>query len=100
MNKHWPGSSLLYCVGVLISAGVCCLFGGAVFERTQGSGLIDTAGPPTGSHFSSASFSLPQLNNRGELLLSIGWMQIYDYFSCSMGLSKGSHNRSLSVSAP
>jgi hypothetical protein len=27
------------CVGGLISAGVCCLFGGSVFERSQGSKL-------------------------------------------------------------
>jgi hypothetical protein len=33
------------CVGGLLSAGVCCLFGGPVFERSQGSGLIETAGP-------------------------------------------------------
>ncbi|KRY25428.1 hypothetical protein T03_6595 [Trichinella britovi] len=30
-----------------------------LFERSQGSRLIETAGPPTGSPFSSASFSLP-----------------------------------------
>ena len=41
--------AVLYCmcVGVLISAGVCCLVGGPVFERSQGSRLIKTAGPPT-----------------------------------------------------
>jgi hypothetical protein len=47
------------CVGVLISVGVCCLFGGPVFEKFWGSRLIETAGPPTGLPFSSASFSLP-----------------------------------------
>jgi hypothetical protein len=41
-----------------MSAGVCCLFGGPVFERSQGSRLIKTADLPTGSPFSSASFSL------------------------------------------
>jgi hypothetical protein len=32
------------CVRDLISAGVCCLFGGPVFEKSR---LIETAGPPT-----------------------------------------------------
>jgi hypothetical protein len=46
------------CVGGLISAGVCCLVGGPVFERSQAFGLIETVGPPTGLPSSSASFSL------------------------------------------
>jgi hypothetical protein len=45
-------------VGGLISAGVCCQFGGSVFEISQESRLIETAGPPTGLSLSSASFSL------------------------------------------
>jgi hypothetical protein len=45
------------CVGGLISAGVCCLFGGTVFEKSQGSRIIKTSGPPTKLPFSSASFS-------------------------------------------
>ena len=79
------------CVRGFISAGVCCLFVGPVFERSQGSRLTKTAGPPTGSPFSSASFSLLQLNNRGQLLLSIGWVQISasDSFSCLLGPLKG-----------
>jgi hypothetical protein len=44
LNQHRPGSPLL-CVGGLISAGVCCLVGGPVSERFQGSRLIETAGP-------------------------------------------------------
>jgi hypothetical protein len=36
------------CVGGLIRAGVCCLFGGPVIERSLGSRLIETIGPPTG----------------------------------------------------
>jgi hypothetical protein len=36
------------CIGGLMSAGVCCLFGSPVFERSWGSRLIETAGPPTG----------------------------------------------------
>jgi hypothetical protein len=31
------------CIEGLISAGVCCLLGGPVFERSQGSRLIETA---------------------------------------------------------
>jgi hypothetical protein len=52
---------VLYCMSVegLISAGVCCLFGGSMSERSQGSRLVETAGSPTESSFSSASFSLP-----------------------------------------
>jgi hypothetical protein len=80
------------CVGSLISAGVCCLFGGSVSERSQGSKLIETTGPPTESPFSSASFSLPQFNSRAQLLLSIGWVQISasDSFNCLLGLWEGS----------
>jgi hypothetical protein len=52
---------VLYCMCVrgLISAGVCCLFGGPVFEISWGSRLTKTAGPPTESPFPSTSFSLP-----------------------------------------
>ncbi|EDL36963.1 mCG1051106 [Mus musculus] len=47
---------VLYCMCVegLISAGVCCLFGDPVFERSRGSRLIETAGPPTGPQLLSA----------------------------------------------
>jgi hypothetical protein len=90
---------ILYCmyVGGLISASVCCLFGGPVFERSQGSRLIETAGPSTGSPFSSASFSFPSFNHRGQLLPSIVWVQIsaFDFFNCLLGLSEGSHDRTL-----
>ena len=44
---------------ICVSAGVCCLVGVPVSERSWGSRLIEIAGPPTGSPFSSASFSLP-----------------------------------------
>jgi hypothetical protein len=47
-----------------------------VFDRSQGSRLTKTSGPPPESPFSLASFSFPQLNNRGQLLLSIDWVQI------------------------
>ena len=53
--------AVLYCMcaGGLISTGVCCLFGCPVFERSQESRLMETAGAPTGLPFSSDSFSLP-----------------------------------------
>jgi hypothetical protein len=34
LNEHRPSSSLLYVCWRLISAGVCCPFGGPVFERS------------------------------------------------------------------
>jgi hypothetical protein len=50
-------SSTVYVLGPYISC-VCCLVGGPVFERPRGSRLILIAGPPAGSPFSSAFFSL------------------------------------------
>jgi hypothetical protein len=41
-----------------MSAGVCCLVGGSESERSQWSKLVETAGLPIGSPFSSASSSL------------------------------------------
>jgi hypothetical protein len=60
-TQTWQ-SSAVYGVGGLISAGIWCLFCGPVFERSRGSGLFETAGPPTRSPSSSASssFSLIQ----------------------------------------
>jgi hypothetical protein len=46
-------------IGGLISDGVCCLVGVPVSERSRESRLIENAGPPTGSSFSSAYISLP-----------------------------------------
>ena len=48
------------CVGGLISAGVCCLVGGSVSERSQGSRLVETAGLPIGLPSSPASSSFNQ----------------------------------------
>lgn len=47
--------AVFYCMCVVdvISADVCCLFGGPVFERPQKSRLTETAGPPTECPFSS-----------------------------------------------
>jgi hypothetical protein len=66
--------TVLYCMclRVHLSAGVCCLFGGPVFQRNQGSRLIENAGPPAGSPFSSASLSLPQFHKRGCFCPSVG----------------------------
>jgi hypothetical protein len=51
-------SSAVHLFGGFISAGVCWLVGGPVSERSQQYRLIYTAHcPPTGSPFSSASFS-------------------------------------------
>jgi hypothetical protein len=70
-----------------------------VSDKSQGSRLVETAGPPTGSPFSSASSGFPLFNHRGQLLLSIGWVQIStsDSFSCLLGLSEGSRDRLLFV---
>jgi hypothetical protein len=66
---------VLYCMCVrgLISAGVCCLFSGPVFERSQGSRLTKTAGPPTGSPFSLASFSFSLIQPQGSAA-SVHWL--------------------------
>jgi hypothetical protein len=86
----------------LISVGVCCLSGGPGFERNRVSRLIETVGPPTGLLFLSASFILVYFNKRGQLLLSIGWVQMSasDTFSCLLGLSEGSHDSSIFMSIP
>jgi hypothetical protein len=85
--------------GGFISAGVCCLYGAPVFKRPRGSRLIETDGllqdPPSPQ-------LLPAFPNSitGELLLSIGWVQIsaFDSFSCSFGLSECSHDRFFIIS--
>jgi hypothetical protein len=66
------------CVWGLRSAGVCCLFGGPVSERSLGvvvvvSMLIETAGPPTGSPSSSASSSFSLIQPQGSAT-SIHWL--------------------------
>lgn len=56
-----PDTAVLWwiCAQGLISVGICCLVGGPVSERFQGSKLIESAGPSTWSSFSSASSSFP-----------------------------------------
>jgi hypothetical protein len=75
-----------------------------VFERYGGGGskMIETAGPPTGSPSSTASFSLPQFNNRCQMLLSIHWVQLsaFDSFGCLLDLLECDHAKSLFVSDP
>ena len=73
-----------------------------MFERFQGSRLIKADGPPTASSASSASFSFSLIQQQGSAASVIDWVQIsaFDSFSCLLGLSEGSHDRSLSVSAP
>jgi hypothetical protein len=53
-----PAILCCICVVSLRPAHVCCLVGGSVFERCQGSGLVKTAGLPVGLPSSSASSSL------------------------------------------
>jgi hypothetical protein len=59
------------CVGGHISAGVCCLVGGPVFERSQGSRLIEIA--TTGLPSSSAAFSISLIQWYGSAA-SVHWL--------------------------
>jgi hypothetical protein len=75
LTSNFPGTSSLLRVRCIISEwtqiqqfSTVCMLGSSyqlvysawmVFERSQGSRLIETAGPPIGSPFSLASFSLP-----------------------------------------
>ena len=45
-----PDQAVLCCIYVrgLLSAGIYCLVGGSVSERSQGSRIVDTAGLPMG----------------------------------------------------
>jgi hypothetical protein len=56
-----------------MSAGMCCLVGGPVSERSRGSRIIETAGPPTELPSSSASFSLSLIQPQ-ELAASVHWL--------------------------
>jgi hypothetical protein len=67
-----PAVLYCICVGGLISAGVCCLVDGSVFERYGGSRLIETASP-TVSHSTSASFSLSLIQPQGSAA-SVHWL--------------------------
>jgi hypothetical protein len=66
-----PDPTVLCCmhVGGLMSAGVCCLVGGPVSEKSHGSRLVETDGSTTGSPSSLASSSFPYFNHRAQQLL-------------------------------
>jgi hypothetical protein len=49
-----------------ISAGVCCLVGGSVSERSGGSRLAETANPPTRSLSFSASYSFSLIQQQSS----------------------------------
>jgi hypothetical protein len=86
------------CVGGLISAGLGCLFGSPEFERSPGSRLIETAGPPTGLPFSSfLKRTISKTDSKNETsmnIMSFGSclvikqtntihkMSPYDYYFC------------------
>lgn len=78
MHLFWlnPNHAVLccVCVGSLISLGVCCLVGCTVFERSQGSRWIETAGSPKGKPSSSASssFFLIQPQGSAASVVSLG----------------------------
>jgi len=71
-----PGVLCGVCVGGLISAAACCLVSDPVSERSQGSRIIETAGPPSGLSSSSASssFFLIQLE---ESAASVHWLGVH-----------------------
>jgi hypothetical protein len=107
VNEHRPGSTLLY---------VCW---GASYQLVYAASLVVSVWKISGvqinwdcwssygvafllSFFHPSLQHRPTFNNRGQLLLSIGWVEISicDTFSCLLGLSEGSHDRSLCVSTP
>ena len=98
MNLLWLSQDLaiLCCKYVedLISAGVSCLVGGSVSERSHGSKLVDTAGVLIGLPCSSSSsrFSLVQPQTSSA---SVHWLgiNISIWLSCLWHLSEGTHNR-------
>jgi len=61
------------CVGGLISAGVCCLFGGPVFKNSLGFRLTEAAGPPTGSTL-LLSFFYHSLIQQQRSTASVHWL--------------------------
>ena len=79
------------CVGGLIPVGICCLVGGLVSESSQ------TADPPTGPPFSSASHSFSLIQPEGSVA-SVNWLDANIYiwlFQLLVGSFGGSHDRSL-----
>ena len=60
--------------GCLISAGICCLFGGPVFERSQEFRLINTAGPVFYRIALLLSFFQPSLIQKQKSAASVHWL--------------------------
>jgi hypothetical protein len=58
-----------------MSAGVFCLVGGSMSERSQGTRFIETAGLPIGLHSSSASSSFSLIQSQGSVA-SVHWLDI------------------------
>ena len=67
-----PCNPLLYMCWGLISAGVCCLVGGSMSERSLWSRSVETAGVPMRLPQLLPAFS--QFNQGGHQLLSTGWV--------------------------
>ena len=87
------------CVGSLGLARLCCLVGGSVSERSQGSRLVETAGLPMGLPSSSASSSFSLIQSQ-ESPASVHWLGIIICisFNCLLGHSESSHAKFLSIS--
>jgi hypothetical protein len=69
-----PGSPLLSTYWRLGPALICCLVGGSVSDISQGSRLVESAGLPLGSPYSSASSSLSLIQPQGSLT-SVHWLE-------------------------
>jgi hypothetical protein len=93
------------CVGGLITTVVCCLVSGPVSERSLGSRFIEAAGLSTGLPSSLASSSFPLIQPQGSAA-SDHWLSVniclwpFQLLVGSFRGMKGSHARSLFVSAP
>ena len=76
-----PDQEVLCCIYTrgLISPSVCYLVDGSVSKWSQGSRLVETAGLPMGSHFSSASSSLSLIQPQ----VSVHWMGV-QYLSLTL----------------
>ena len=87
----------VFCCICFIWAGICCLVGGSVSERSQGSRLAKTAGLPVGSASSSASssFSLVQPQGSPAFVHWLGADICIWLFQLVFCLSETSHDRSL-----
>ena len=77
LTKHRPGSPLLYmCLGDSYQLVYDFLVGVPVSEGSQGSKLIETAGPPTMLPSFSVSYTFPLIQPQGSAASVIGWMEI------------------------